>query len=61
MVNKNVLSALWTEFRRTLGIFVVVEIPYDQQQMYITLDEEFKTDESKNSQPSDSKQLKLPF
>ncbi len=45
MVNKNVLSALWTEFRRTLGIFVVVEIPYDQQQMYITLDEEFKKDE----------------
>ena len=61
MVNKNVLSALWTEFRRTLGIFVVVEIPYNQQQMYITLDEEFKTDESKNSQPSDSKQLKPPF
>jgi hypothetical protein len=61
MVNKNVLSALWTEFRRTLGIFVVVEIPYNQQQMYITLDEEFKTNESKKSQPSDSKQLKPPF
>ncbi|MCR5643729.1 MAG: DUF3874 domain-containing protein [Prevotella sp.] len=47
--------------RNSGDYYKVVEISYDQQQMYITLDEEFKTDESKSSQPSDSKQLELPF
>ena len=47
--------------RNSGDYYKVVEIPYDQQQMYITLDEEFKTDESKNPQPPDSEQLELPF
>ena len=41
--------------------YKVVEIPFDQQQMYIAMEEEIENVESKTSQISDPEELILPF
>ena len=41
--------------------YKVVEIPYEQQQMYLAMGEESETSESESSQLPEPEQLDLPF
>lgn len=47
--------------KRTGDFYRVVEIPFDQQQNYIAMDDEIESDDKDSLQTSDNEELALPF
>lgn len=58
LMHKNKFKSI---HKRTGDYYKVFEIPYEQQQNYIAMDEVLETDEPETSQQSEPEELDLPF